>query len=137
MARGLLHRGAMTTFARLSLVLLALCSSALADPAPPPAPTPPRPELLKIRFSLRDVGAQRDFQVTVSPDNPCATAFQKSQDREVELKACASRDAHVAIDWRVTSAAGEYHSTSSIPSERGTSIELGSSPGPRLAIALQ
>jgi len=127
----------MTTFATFSVVLLALCGSALADPAPPPAAPPPRTELLKIRFSLRDAGAPRDFQVSVSPDNPCATAFQKSQDREVELKACASRDAHLAIDWRVRSAAGEYHSTSSIPSEHGTTIELGSSPGPRLAVTVQ
>jgi hypothetical protein len=125
-ARSLLALPTMTTFATFAFVFLALCTPALAD-----SPQPPRSEALKIRLSLKDGSAVRDYNVIVSPDNSCATAIQKSQDRDVELKACASRDGHLAIDWRVRSGSSEYHSTSSISSDHG------STTGPRLTVTVE
>jgi hypothetical protein len=121
----------MTRFATFSLVLL-LSSAALADTAPPP-----RSETMKIRFSLRDGGAPRDFSVIASTEHPCATVSQRSSDRDVELKACATRDAHLGIEWRVRVGASEYHSTSSIPFEHGATADLGSSTGPRLTVTVE
>ncbi|TMQ24752.1 MAG: hypothetical protein E6J90_07335 [Deltaproteobacteria bacterium] len=122
----------MTTFATFAFVFLALCTPALAD-----APRPPRPDVMKVHFSLKDGSAVQDYDVIVSSDGRCATAGQKRQDREVEITACASHDAHLALDWHVRSTGGEYRSTSSIPFEHGSTAELGSTTGPRLIVTIE
>jgi hypothetical protein len=121
----------MTTFATFTLVLLALCTPALADTAAPPPPAP-----TKIRFSVHQANTTRDFDVMVSSDDRCAVARHKAADEQIELQACASHDSHLTINWDVRSSAGEYHSTSSIPFEHGTTADLGSSAGPRLTVKI-
>lgn len=120
----------MTTFAAFAFVLLALSTPALADP---PAP---RPAPMKIRVSLHDASSTRSFDVMVSSDAPCASASHKLADQRFELKACASRDAHLTIEWELRDAAGEYRSTSSIPFEHGATAELGTTAGPRITVKI-
>lgn len=112
-------------------VLLALCTPALADTAAPPRPAP-----TKIRLSVHADNTTRDYDVMVSSDDRCAVANHKAADQQIELQACASRDSHLTIHWEVRSSAGEYHSSSSIPFEHGTTADLGSSTGPRLTVKI-
>ena len=130
-ARSLLGRRAMTTFAAFSFVLLALCTPALADSA-----DPPRPVSARIRFSLHEASVTRSFDVMVS-DEQCAFASTKHADQRIEIKACVQRGTQLMIDWEVRSAAGEYRSTSSMPFEHGATAELGSSTGPRLRVTIE
>jgi hypothetical protein len=58
-------------------------------------------------------------------------------DHAFELKACASHDAHLTVEWSVHSSSGEYRSTSTIPLEHGGRAEFGSTSGPRLVVAIQ
>jgi hypothetical protein len=122
----------MTTFAAFSFVLLALCTPALADSAPPA-----RPVATKIRFSVHDASTTRTFDLMISGDDHCASASHKLAGQQIELKACAFRDTHLSIEWEVRGSAGEFRSSSSIPFERGATAELGSSAGPRLTVTIQ
>lgn len=131
MARCLLDAFDMKTFATSALLLLTLCAPALADTAQPPR------SQLKIRFSVKEGASARDFTVVLPSDGPCASATQKAPDHEIDIRACPSHDAHLMLDWRVRGPSGEYHSTSSIPFERGTTAELGTTTGPRLTVAIE
>jgi len=122
----------MTTLAAFTFVLLAFCTPALADSAPPPRAVPS-----KIRFSVQGDGLTRSFDVMVSPEERCASASHKLADQQVEINACATRDAHLTIHWEVRGPTGEFRSSSSIPFEHGSTAELGSTAGPRLTVAVQ
>jgi len=121
----------MKTSAAFALVLLSFCAPALADPAPP------APESVAVRFAVHDGTATRRFTVIVGVRHPCATASERRADHYLELKACASIDSQLDVEWLARSSAGEYRSTSSIPLVHGATVELGSESGPRLEVAIQ
>lgn len=122
----------MKLFADAAFVLPLLCGSALAA-----SESPAQPDLIKIHFTLRDAATTRSFDVIVSSDHSCATVSEKLPNREVELKACAGRDAHLDVEWFTRSPSGEYRSTSSLSLAHGATAELGASNGPRLSVAVQ
>jgi hypothetical protein len=133
-ARRLLEASSMKNFATLAtlaIAVLAVSAPALAD-APPQRSDP-----MKVRISLKDGSAVREFNVIIPTDGPCASATQKAPDRQFEFKACPSHDAHLVLDWFVRSANTEYRSTSSIPFEHGSIAELGSTTGPRLTVTIE
>ena len=112
-----------------SVLLLLLCGPALASPAPS--------ESFKVRVALRDGATTRTFDVSVAANGPCATAREKTTEREVDLKACVSSVGNLDIDWFTRSARGEFHSTSSITLAHGATAELGPADGPRFNVTVQ
>ena len=120
----------MKIFATAALAVLALCAPAVADPAQPP------PTQFKIRFTMRDATTQV-VDVMVSTASPCATATRKRPDHEFELRACATHDLRLDLDWASRGAGGEYRSSSSMLLAHGATAELGSERGPHLTVAIQ
>lgn len=131
MARGLLCRRIMKLLADAAFVLPLLCGSAIAA-----SESSAQPDLIKLRFTLRDAGSARSFDVIVA-DHSCATVSEKLPSREVELKACAVRDAHLDVEWFTRGPSGEYRSTSSLSLAHGATAELGTANGPRLSVVVQ
>jgi hypothetical protein len=121
----------MKTAAAAAAILFTLCAPALADSGPPE-----HSESLKVRFTLHDPATTRTFDVLVGSASPCATASEKLPDHEIELRACVSKGSQLDIMWFSHSAWGEYRSTSSLPFVHGATAELGTTNGPRLAVAV-
>jgi hypothetical protein len=119
----------MKTLAASAIVLVTLCAPAIAEPTAPP-------DSLKIRFVLRDTTTTH-FDVIVGAAERCATANAKHPEREIQLRACLTDDAHLKVEWFTRSSWGEYRSTSSVPAVRGATAELGSANGPRLTVTVQ
>jgi hypothetical protein len=122
----------MKTLAASACLLLFVCGPALADSA-----TPVRPDSLKVHFAQRDGTLLKAFDVIVSPEHPCATVHEQNPDHEIQLKACATGDAHLDVEWFTRSSSGEYRSTSSLSLVRGATAELGTVNGPRLGVTVQ
>jgi hypothetical protein len=131
-ARGLLDRRGMKLFTASAFVVLTLCAPALADSGPPA-----RPASLHIRFVVRTGTAARIHDVIVAADQRCASASEKLSDHEDQITVCTSGESRLDIDWFTRSSASEYRSKASLVIERGTTSELGSGTGPRLAVTVQ
>jgi hypothetical protein len=110
----------MKIFATSAFVLLALCAPALADA---PAPSP-----IKLRLAVHAGKDTRTYDLIVV-EHACAHSNARVGDQQDELKVCAhdesARGVRLDVDWFTRSAAGEYHSESSIVMARGTTAELG------------
>lgn len=132
MAHGLLGPRTMKLFTDAAFVLPLLCGCALAA-----SESSAQPDLIKLHFTLRDAGTARSFDVIVSSEHSCATVSEKLPSREVEIKACAVRDAHLDVEWFTRGPAGEYRSTSSLSLAHGATAELGTANGPRLSVVVQ
>ena len=120
----------MRRFALPSIVLVSLFASSAvrADAAQ---------DSHKIRFAVHEEAATRTFTVMVGPHHACASASEKRAEHVLELKACASNDAQLDIEWFTRTGANEYRTTSTIPLAHGATTQLGIENGPWLEIAIQ
>jgi hypothetical protein len=132
-ARGawLAERSGMTTIAALAFALLALCTPALADAAPP------RPPAFKLRVTVHDGSQAHSFRIGAGPTRPCALASRKAVDQQVEVKVCVSDDAHLEINWFSRRGANESHGSSTLRLEPGTTATLGGERDARVEITLE
>jgi hypothetical protein len=120
----------MTTLAAFAFALLALCSPALADPAPA------RPTF-KLRVTVHDGASVHSFRVVVGPALPCATANQKVPEQQIEIKACATDDMHLHIEWYTRRGTSEFRGSSALPVEPGATVVLGSERDAHIEVAIQ
>jgi hypothetical protein len=120
----------MTTFAAFAFVLLALCSPALADPAPA------RPSF-KLRVTVHDGASVHSFRVIVGPALPCATANQQVPEHQIEIKACAPDDTHLHLEWYTRRGTSESRGSSALPIEPGATFILGSERDTHVEVAIQ
>lgn len=121
----------MTTFVAFTFALLALCSPALADSAPP------RPPAFKLRVTVHDGSQAHSFRIGAGPTRPCATASRKVPDQQVELKLCVSDDAHLEITWLARRGASESRGSSTLRLEPGATATLGGERDARVEIAME
>jgi hypothetical protein len=130
----------MRTIATAATILFTLCAPALADPPRSDRAEPTercdRAEAHKVRFTLHDATTSRTFDLSVAA-GPCATATEKTQDHEIDLRACVSGGTQLDVEWFMHSAGGEYRTKSSLAFARGATAELGTGNGPRLGVVVQ
>jgi hypothetical protein len=119
----------MTTFAALAFTLLALCSPALADPAPS------RPSF-KLRVTVHDGASVHSFRVIVGP-TLCATANQRVPERQIEIKACAHDGTHLQLEWYTRHGTSESRGTSAVPVEPGATFTLGNERDAHVEVEIQ
>ena len=121
----------MTTFAAFAFALVALCTTALADPGAP------RSGSFKLRVTVHDGASGRTFLVIVGPQLPCATASERVPEHLIELKACAPSESHLLIEWHTRRGTSESRGSSALPLEPGATITLGSERDARVEVTVQ
>jgi hypothetical protein len=121
----------MTTLVAFTFALLALCTTALADPGGP------RPASYKLRVTVHDGATGRSFRVIVGPSLPCATASEKVPEYQIELKVCAAHESHGMIDWYTRRGTSESRGSSALPLEPGATVTLGAERDARVEVTVQ
>ena len=121
----------MTIYAAFAFALLALCTTAFADPGAP------RASSFKLRVTVHDGASGRTFKLIVGPQLPCATASEKLPEHQIELKACASNESHMLIDWYTRRGTTESRGSSALPLEPGATVTLGTERDARVEVTVQ
>ena len=118
----------MTTYLAFALAFFALCSPALADPAPRTTP-------FKLKVTIHD-GDNHRFRVAVGSRLPCATATRSEGDHRIEFKACVPDDGHLQLEWATRRGASSSSGTSTVPLESGTTVTLGGEEDTRIDVTI-
>jgi hypothetical protein len=117
-------------------IAIALAFLLLSSPARADAGTPSRPASIKLRVTVHDGADDQSFRVVLVPRTGCATASYKLPEREIDLKACASDDTHVQIDWYARRGSSESRGSSTLSIEPGVTTTVGNERGTRVDVAV-
>jgi len=108
-----------------AIIILTLCTPALADPASPP---------LKIHVAVHDAKTS-EVDVFVTHDAPCAELNENKPEHDLKMTACLHGE-DLVVEWETHIKASTHHSRSTLRVARGARLELGGDDAPHLILTL-